>query len=29
LQTLFNDSGFDIKRLLLEVVRQKSFLTRS
>jgi Protein of unknown function (DUF1592)/Protein of unknown function (DUF1588)/Protein of unknown function (DUF1595)/Protein of unknown function (DUF1585)/Protein of unknown function (DUF1587) len=29
LQTSFVDSGFDIKRLLLEVVRQKSFLTRS
>ncbi len=28
LQTLFQESGFDIKRLLLEVVRQKSFLTR-
>jgi hypothetical protein len=29
LQTLFVESGFDIKRLLLEVVRQKSFLARS
>jgi hypothetical protein len=29
LQTLFVESGFDIKRLLLEVVRQKSFLTRN
>jgi hypothetical protein len=28
LQTLFVESGFDIKQLLLEVVRQKSFLTR-
>jgi hypothetical protein len=29
LQSLFIQSGFDIRRLLLEVVRQKSFLTRS
>jgi hypothetical protein len=28
LQTAFQQSGFDIKSLLLEVVRQKSFLTR-
>jgi hypothetical protein len=29
LQNLFQQNGFDIRRLLLEVVRQKSFLTRS
>ena len=28
LQTVFVESGFDIRRLMLEVVRQKSFLTR-
>jgi hypothetical protein len=29
LQGAFKDSGFDLQRLLLEVVRSKSFLTRS
>ncbi|HEY0708256.1 MAG TPA: DUF1592 domain-containing protein [Polyangia bacterium] len=29
LQTAFRDSGFDLQRLMLEVVRGKSFLTRS
>jgi uncharacterized protein (DUF1800 family) len=29
LQAVFRDSGFDLQRLLLEVVRGKSFLTRS
>jgi hypothetical protein len=29
LQGVFRESGFDMQRLLLEVVRGKSFLTRS
>jgi hypothetical protein len=29
LQAAFKDSGYDIKRALVEVVRGKSFLTRN